>query len=805
MKLKGSWRVLFTTLLAMLLALATLSPLSAQEAASLRDGDSPRDVGIQTEAPTYAAGRAGFSATDVPVVIPDNDPGGVTSTLEIDSQGSIADLRVHLLVSHTYVGDLIATLTHVDTGTSTVLFDRPGVPATVSGCNGNDIDAVFDDAAAIPVEDVCPGTVPAIDGSFLPIDALSGFDGENIAGTWTLDVVDANGLDTGMLDGWELSVERPVGLQVGIFGAPFGSDWNGDVAAKVYGTGKADWVGVHRSDGTVPSVGDLQAYDSVMVYKDFGYADPTALGNVLADYVDGGGGVVVAHFSWEADNTLTGRIRTDGYLPFTGSGSAAGDGPLGSVIEIPDHPLLDGFVSLTGGTSSYRGDVSVAPGAVLVASWDDAAGLPLVATKAQAAGRVVGLNFFPPSSDVRGDLWDAATDGDHLLANALTYAATPPRRCGGFVATIDGTDGNDVLNGTPGDDIFNGGNGSDTIRGMGGNDIICGGNGHDTLIGGAGDDDLRGGLGTDTAAYGGSPSGITIDLVSGVATGLGTDTIVAIENVLGSEFDDSIFGSAGPNWLRGLGGNDTIDGRQGDDVVAGGFGDDLLYGGGGDDTVDGFAGSDTLRGGPGDDLLRGWADGDVIIPAGGNDTVLGGNGTDRVDYANAPNGVIVDLAAGTASGYGNDSLGGIVNVTGSVHNDRIFGNFARNALFGAGGNDLIDGRGGNDAIDGWVGWDELIGGPGSDTILGWTGNDRIDGGTSNDTLDGEAGDDVIFGRGGNDDLFGGLGVDALWGGAGLDTCTDGEIFGSCETIAAVPAGVLDLSGLPIEAIEARRS
>ena len=133
MKLKGSWRVLFTTLLAMLLALATLSPLSAQEAASLRDGDSPRDVGIQTEAPTYAAGRAGFSATDVPVVIPDNDPGGVTSTLEIDSQGSIADLRVHLLVSHTYVGDLIATLTHVDTGTSTVLFDRPGVPATVSG------------------------------------------------------------------------------------------------------------------------------------------------------------------------------------------------------------------------------------------------------------------------------------------------------------------------------------------------------------------------------------------------------------------------------------------------------------------------------------------------------------------------------------------------------------------------------------------------------------------------------------------------------------------------------------------------
>ena len=39
---------------------------------------------------------------------------------------------------------------------------------------------------------------------------------------------------------------------------------------------------------------------------------------------------------------------------------------------------------------------------------------------------VVGLNFFPPSSDAQATFWDASTDGDILMANALLVVGIPP-------------------------------------------------------------------------------------------------------------------------------------------------------------------------------------------------------------------------------------------------------------------------------------------------------------------------------------------------------------------------------------------
>ena len=42
------------------------------------------------------------------------------------------------------------------------------------------------------------------------------------------------------------------------------------------------------------------------------------------------------------------------------------------------------------------------------------------------AARIVGLNFFPPSSDARGDYWNTSTDGGVLMANALAHVMTPP-------------------------------------------------------------------------------------------------------------------------------------------------------------------------------------------------------------------------------------------------------------------------------------------------------------------------------------------------------------------------------------------
>src|SRR5215210_5901685 len=55
-------------------------------------------------------------------------------------------------------------------------------------------------------------------------------------------------------------------------------------------------------------------------------------------------------------------------------------------------------------------------------------------------------------------------------------------------ATVDGGDGNDLIQSGAGNDLLSGGNGNDRIFGNAGNDSINGGAGRDILFGGAGDD-----------------------------------------------------------------------------------------------------------------------------------------------------------------------------------------------------------------------------------------------------------------------------------------------------------------------------
>lgn len=130
------------------------------------------------------------------------DPGTASDTLSVGTSMTIIDLNVELRIEHTWVGDLTVTLTHVDTGTSVAIVGRPGNPASTYGCSGDDIDAVLDDEAAAPVEDECAGAVPTIEGTFTPNQLLSAFDGEDLAGDWTLVVDDAVGADTGTLVEW---------------------------------------------------------------------------------------------------------------------------------------------------------------------------------------------------------------------------------------------------------------------------------------------------------------------------------------------------------------------------------------------------------------------------------------------------------------------------------------------------------------------------------------------------------------------------------------------------------------------------
>jgi hypothetical protein len=205
--------------------------------------------------------------------------------------------------------------------------------------------------------------------------------------------------------------------------------WNADVVAKISGVGSIAGVDLISVTGgaAIPSLAQLCHYQSLLVFTDENFTDPVAMGNVLADYVDQGGGVLLQTFAFLTNGNaygIEGRISTNGYLPFT---ATAIDDPasLTLVKDLPQHPLLDGVNTFNGGTTSFQNSpMSTNTGAIQVAHWSN--GQALAGGKDNGAGRSAGLNFFPPSSDAFPSSWVSATDGARLMANALLWSGKIP-------------------------------------------------------------------------------------------------------------------------------------------------------------------------------------------------------------------------------------------------------------------------------------------------------------------------------------------------------------------------------------------
>ena len=221
-----------------------------------------------------------------------------------------------------------------------------------------------------------------------------------------------------------------------------------DVQAKLLATGRltqVDVIDVGAAGTPAPALATLLQYDAVIVWSDNGYGNPIALGNVLADYVDQGHGVVEAVFTFDSTSSnvvLGGRWRLEAYDAITlGPGDMA---TLALVADVSAHPILAGVTGVaTGENGFYHSGVFPAPCAQLVAHWNN--GAPLVATCAGPhGGRVVALNMFPPSSDVVDGNWLSNTNGGLLMANALVYAGAasapvnnPPTVSAGFDQVIE--------------------------------------------------------------------------------------------------------------------------------------------------------------------------------------------------------------------------------------------------------------------------------------------------------------------------------------------------------------------------------
>ena len=192
------------------------------------------------------------------------------------------------------------------------------------------------------------------------------------------------------------------------------------------------------------------------------------------------------------------------------------------------------------------------------------------ASYADAASRVQVSLASPTGQDTLGAGIDTLTNFENLTGSA-------------FNDGLFGDAGANILSGLAGDDVLSGGAGNDTLSGAAGNDNLNGGIGNDTLDGGAGSGD--------EVTYGGATAGVTVNLAIATAQntiGAGIDTLVGIENLTGSNLNDTFTGNADANILIGQAGDDTLNGGAGDETAARrGRVQDILNGGMGNDIIAG--------------------------------------------------------------------------------------------------------------------------------------------------------------------------------------------------------------------------
>ena len=658
-------------------------------------------------------------------------------------------------------------------GTDTLTLDRSALsaPFTLSFTGGSSTPATASDGTSIANVEILNLTTGSGD------DSVS-FSGLTYSGTSTWD--GGAGTDTATVD---LSADTNAITATG---------WPGGYGVWDTASGALDLIdftNVEQFNITGGSGNDT-------IYG--GTGNDTLNGGAGNDYIKGGGGndVIDGGSGWNrygnygASHGVTVDLRLQGAAQDTGNGQVT----LTNIQDLSGTPYADTLIGDDGdnwlwgqgGNDTLLGNggndlLEVGPNGNQIV--DGGTG-------------VNTLSFYDAGiSTGFGATFDLSNSGEQDTGQG-TVTATNIQNVEGtvFFDTLTGDANDNVLYGDAGDDNLFGGAGNDTLYGdMGygpntesygtdgprevynvsladgagddvlyggdGNDTLYGGDGDDTLSGGAGDDMLDGGDGDDIADYRDATSGVTVDLsittAQAVGGGDGSDTLISIENIIGSSYDDVLTGDSGDNGFMGGAGNDTLDGGDGSDTAyyafaTGGVAVDLsvitaqaVGGGLGSDTLTSI---ENLTGSEYDDTLTGDSGDNVLTGGGGNDTLDGGAG---FDTAVLPISISEEISCtwdeanpSTTFEITNSESGIVVhiqNVEVVEFRDAAFGL----ALGGPGddvltaslplqGNYMVAGTG-NDTVTGGAGGDYLFAGPGNDTILGLGGDDKIAGGSGTDT------------------------------------------------------------------------
>ena len=359
-----------------------------------------------------------------------------------------------------------------------------------------------------------------------------------------------------------------------------------------------------------------------------------------------------------------------------------------------------------------------------------------------------------------------------------------------------------------------GGSGNDTLIGDVGGNSLAGGLGDDLLAGGDGSDTLDGGAGNNTASFADSPWAISAHLDGGISGGgfaadlfhidsqgnfTVVDTLLSIQNLIGSDYADELLGDANANVLAGGADDDTIwgsgylsnaandtiyGGAEIDTLVRGDWSDEVEYsttadgmivvtnsaygsdtisgiefiqffdgryemnfqtGGGGNDTFYTTSKLDVVFGGTGDDTFFGFGNADWIDGGTGHDTLLLSGGS--FGSTIPTDGQIRNIETVSAVGA-NSSV--IIKLDNQIEALQVLGSSYNDTIYGGLGSSNIDTGDGNDYVEAFDNLDTLVGGSGNDTLYGLGSSDRLYGGADNDALYGGSGTDTIYGDAGND-------------------------------------------------------
>ncbi|MFM9116404.1 MAG: S8 family serine peptidase [Planctomycetota bacterium] len=467
-----------------------------------------------------------------------------------------------------------------------------------------------------------------------------------------------------------------------------------------------------------------------------GAGNDTITGSTVADFLDGGAG----------DNVLNGGDGND--MLISSLGNDALNGGNGNDTYWFDHDSALGSDSITDSAGIDVVDLSstTTTGVTL--------DLSLTAAQTTSANQTLTINAGTVLKNIIGT----------PLADQLT-----------------GNSANNLIQGGLGNDILSGGAGADTLDGGDGNDRYAldtdEAQGFDTIVDSSGTDTLDFSSTTTKTIECSLWATFTQLINSNLSLTLPSST--TIENLIGGQLNDTLWGNGLQHVIDGQAGNDTLRSSRGSDTLTGGAGDDtyLLSW---DVAIDGVSGSQ------------------------GAITITDTSGTDTLDFSGATTlAITVNLATPTSQTVNSNlslilSAGdAIENVYGTPSNDFLTGNTLDNLLKGGAGNDtyrfnagvaqgsdtIDESGGGTDTLDFTtttavpvtanlgLTTSQVVHSNLSLTLTSATSIENLIGGSLGDNLTGNSLANVINGGAGDDVLVGGAGNDSLVGGTGNDRYT----------------------------------